>query len=1034
MKRGLKTFFLTLCLLPSVSFHAQIINVGSGSYTTTYPGADVAGRNSYPSGSPQLSGNALGKPVPTNDWWSSLIKENHVSNLFTNPYTLKTVSAGLVVSYIPQGVIDDLLPITVGVSGLSASQATVSDYSDWLVTMRWNDGTHQFEATAGIAMPFLYFNKNSSDVAQITVTSGTVTVSNELLIIENAKNGADFAVYAPIGSIWSQTGNTYTSTLNGQNYWSMAFLPPSATNLSVVAEAYKQYAYVFPTNTTATYSYNQETSVVRTVFHVTTAVKEGSHTNMLLGLLPHQWGHLASDSPLPTGYNYRSIRGEIKTLSGNDFYVENKFYGILPTLPYVDTLSAGFSATSLTGKIDAIKNDQLALWTDSYNEGQVLNRLIQTARVAAEMGNTAACNLIVNTVKDRLENWLKAETGEVAFLFYYNATWSALLGYPAGHGQDSNLNDHHFHWGYFIHAAAFVEQYQPGWAAQWGNMINLLVRDAASNNRNDNMFPYLRNFSPYAGHCWANGFATFPQGNDQESTSESMQFNSSLIHWGTITNNNAIRDLGIYLYTTEQTAIEEYWFDVNRQNFGTNQNYALVSRIWGNSYDNGTFWTNDIAASYGIELYPIHGGSLYLGHNQNYIKRLWNEIKANTGITTNQANDNLWHDVMWEFAAFINPSEALAMYDSYPNRSLKFGITDAQTYHWLHAMNVLGKVSSSITANHPIAAVFDLNGRITYVAQNYSAVPIVVTFSDGFQLPVPAYKLVTQSVGVMLPSVTITTPDNNAKLAAGQSVSIKASADDMSGYQITRVDFYANNVLINSDNSVPYEITWTPSVGNYVLVAKAINSNGDIGTSESISVSVTTDTSCSQTSNEASQGSFSTGYHISFETTGTSVIVESELLDADKQGVIAYLWQNNPFSENQMQSSGTQKFTGTLQNQTIGTTLQLAVKFAFAGGMSVTKYFNYVVGNNCEVSSLIPNQVVADCKIYPNPAHNQLYIESSQPISEVDCYDLVGNKMDVYVSNSSTVTLEIGHLPVGLYLIQIRTKDGSISTQKLIKR
>jgi len=69
------------------------------------------------------------------------------------------------------------------------------------------------------------------------------------------------------------------------------------------------------------------------------------------------------------------------------------------------------------------------------------------------------------------------------FLFYYNNTWTTLIGYPAGHGQDTNINDHHFHWGYFIHAAAFMEQFEPGWANQWGDMINLLVRDAASSTR-----------------------------------------------------------------------------------------------------------------------------------------------------------------------------------------------------------------------------------------------------------------------------------------------------------------------------------------------------------------------------------------------------------------------------------------------------------------------------------------------------------------------------------------------------------------------
>ena len=62
---------------------------------------------------------------------------------------------------------------------------------------------------------------------------------------------------------------------------------------------------------------------------------------------------------------------------------------------------------------------------------------------------------MVATIKERLEDWLSYQSGEVAFLFYYNNSWSTLLGYPAGHGQDSNINDHHFHWGYFIHAAAF---------------------------------------------------------------------------------------------------------------------------------------------------------------------------------------------------------------------------------------------------------------------------------------------------------------------------------------------------------------------------------------------------------------------------------------------------------------------------------------------------------------------------------------------------------------------------------------------------
>jgi len=822
-------FLVTLFIQPNLS--AQIVNVGNGSYTTTFPGTDVAGRNTFPQGTPFMTGAAANKPVPTNDWWSHKVKNSHSDNLFNYPFTLKTVNSGLVVSYIPWGVIDNIEPVIVGVTGLNASAANVSDFTDWTVTMDWSNSGHNFKATSGIGMPFVYFTKGASDVASITVNQGTVTISGEMLIIEDARNGADFAVYAPVGSSWIQNGSTYTSTLNGKNYWSLAFIPLTASNITTVANQYKEYAYVFPADTKADWSYDEATSVVTTDFIVTTDVKEGTDSMMLLGLLPHQWANLGSSSPTPNQASYQTVRGELKTMKGNTFTVENTFHGILPTLPYVDYYSNGFSPAKLQTKVQLLENDGLATWTDSYNEGQEMNRLIQTARIAELTGDTVALNKLLTTVQNRLEDWLKYNSGEVAFLFYYNSTWSAMIGYPAGHGQDGNINDHHFHWGYFIHAASFVEQFNPGWSAQWGGMIDLLVRDAANPSRTDNLFPFLRNFSPYAGHCWANGFASFPQGNDQESTSESMQFNSSLIHWGSITGNDSIRDLGIYLYTTEQTAVEEYWFDKYNRNFQPNQQYSLVSRVWGNSYDNGTFWTSDIAASYGIELYPIHGGSLYLGHDTNYVHQLWNEMEQNTGILANDPNVNLWHDTYWKYLSFIDPQKAINLYDSYPNRGLKFGVSDAQTYHWLHAMNVLGNVDVSLTANHPLAAAFNKNGTTIYVGQNYSATSIDVTFSDGYILTVPANTLATSLdinlTGTLVSSFERAYPNGSVDLTT-----------TVSGGTATKVEFYDGETYLGEVLQAPYVFTaGNLSIGKHNLYAK-IYENANYNITNIVTVTV----------------------------------------------------------------------------------------------------------------------------------------------------------------------------------------------------
>ncbi|MBT3546751.1 MAG: T9SS type A sorting domain-containing protein [Flavobacterium sp.] len=1294
------SFIILICCFLSINIYAQNVTVGNGGYTTSFPGTDSAGRNAYPSGSPQLSGNAIGKPVPTNDWWSKLIKENHADNLFNYPMTLRTTNQGLIVSHVPWGVIGDSAPIEIGLTGLTTNKTTVSDYSDWTVTMNWNDGSHNLNATSGIGMPFLYFSKGSSDVVEITINSGTATISDEVLLIENASNAKDFVFYAPTGSSWSQNGSVFSSSLNGQNYWSMAMLPENTLNTSTLVNQFKQYAYVFPTNTTTSWDYNEANAKITTTFNVTTEIKEGTNTTMLLGLLPHQWNNLSPDSSTPNDFTYDVVRGKLKTLDGNSFVVENTFKGILPTLPYLANYSEGFSPAEMDQKISQIENDGLATWTDSYNEGQMMNRMIQTARIADQTGDFEARDKMIATIKERLEDWLKAESGEVAFIFYYNNTWSTMIGYPAGHGQDNNINDHHFHWGYFIHAASFMEQFEPGWSDDWGEMINLLIRDAASYDRDDQDFPFLRNFSPYAGHSWANGFATFPQGNDQESTSESMQFASSLIHWGTITENDSIRDLGIYIYTTEQTAVEEYWFDIYNQNFAAStapfsQDYSLVSRVWGNSFDNGTFWTSDIAASYGIELYPIHGGSLYLGHHQEYATSLWNEMASNTGILNNEENPNLWHDTYWKYLSLTDAQTAIDLYNSNPNRALKFGISDAQTYHWLHSMNALGTIEASITADYPISAAFINNGEYTYVAHNYSDVAITVTFSDNFTLNVPANQMATSrdinvsgvissdfnqaypggsvnlsldvtgtgitnveffdgatligqdstapyeieatdltlgvhgmyakvfinnefnvsntvtiqvgeqvpylgtpfeipgtieagfydkfeggvgqnisyldmsqinegdfrtteyvdaasvtnegatvgwnSIGEWLeytinvetaglynlsfryasgnsngggpfhfeidgntvspsinmtttngwdswstknvsnlelregkqilrlfidngefnigrmtfsyasplsyippianagdnvtvilpdttatldgtlsndpagesltynweqvygpsiisfsnnliaspeitnliegvykcnltvsdgsfsdtdevlvivsqtgnstPSISITSPNEGTSFEEGTDINITTSVSDLDG-TVTLVEFYDGTEKIGEDTSDPFTLLWSNvAIGIHQISAVATDDASDQGTSQIINISVEEVSSCSEISNEAQQGSFSIGYEALFETVGSQVTISFTLLDTDKNGVVAYLWQETPFLETQMEQVSGLTFSKTINGFSPGQTISYACKFAFAGGLAVTKYINYVVGNDCSGSN-----------------------------------------------------------------------------------
>lgn len=98
----------------------------------------------------------------------------------------------------------------------------------------------------------------------------------------------------------------------------------------------------------------------------------------------------------------------------------------------------------------------------------------------------------------------------------------------------------------------------------------------------------------------------------------------------------------------------------------------------------------------------------------------------------------------------------------------------------------------------------------------------------------------------------------------------------------------------------------------------------------------------SSTENMDGQPGFTNGYDYSFSTEGTSVNI-SFTEKENYEGLVAYLWNyTSGFAETGMTVSG-HTASITLTGQTPGATLDFACKFAFAGGMSVTKRFTYTV-------------------------------------------------------------------------------------------
>jgi len=264
------------------------------------------------------------------------------------------------------------------------------------------------------------------------------------------------------------------------------------------------------------------------------------------------------------------------------------------------------------------------------------------------------------------------------------------------------------------------------------------------------------------------------------------------------------------------------------------------------------------------------------------------------------------------------------------------------------------------------------------------------------------------------------------------SIELLLNGTDNSGSLVYGVTYGTNSTTTAGNSGVQKSVVisgLSPNT-NYSFSITASDLSGNNAANNAIVLSATTTgvTGCSGTSNLAQQGSFSTGYNYAFETLGTnSVKITYELLDTDKVGLVAYLWRQSPFTETQMTNVSGRIFTHTLTGQTPGATLNYGVKFAYANGMSVTPYYQYVVGNNCNLNS---DQFSNDKSILmQNPARDVILFDQNTTIQNVKIYSLLGQLMlDADQPQSS---LDISSLSSGVYFVLIQT-DQKIHKEKLI--
>jgi endo-1,3(4)-beta-glucanase len=95
----------------------------------------------------------------------------------------------------------------------------------------------------------------------------------------------------------------------------------------------------------------------------------------------------------------------------------------------------------------------------------------------------------------------------------YDQSWGGVVDVDGIDDPGANFgmgyyNDHHFHFGYFVYAAAVIAKEEPDWLDTYGDAMMAIIRDFANpapSSGADPHFTFMRNKDWYVGHSWAAG-------------------------------------------------------------------------------------------------------------------------------------------------------------------------------------------------------------------------------------------------------------------------------------------------------------------------------------------------------------------------------------------------------------------------------------------------------------------------------------------------------------------------------------------------
>ena len=533
-------------------------------------------------------------------------------------------------------------------------------------------------------------SESSSNLAS-GISKYRITINNVdwLVYVTNPSSSVDFEFTTAYGAGtgYSVVGSTAIDGLIIQ-----ACVAPSSTDLEYYYDqAAGMYVTSYEMNGTsdgisATYSYDYTTQGA------------SASGNTIIFVLPHQIGVLDSNTAnTNTGIEIAALVKGVATgfLTNTIGCIEtlNTEISWLPWTSQLGDTKLQYTSSQVQ-KIASVANSELnvnikdaIVGLNSYYLGKVLDKYAYILLTVSEIVQDSS--VTASTLESMKEAFDAIFQGQQAFPLIYdskfggvvsNCDWSSMSSTSDDFGN-SHYNDHHFHYGYIIHAAAvvgYVDQQAGGtWAKDNEDFINALIRDVANPSSSDSYFPVSRYFDWFDGHSWASGMYYDINGNDEESTSEDYNFLYAMKMWGTVIGDKSMeyradlmikamsRSLDAYFYFTDENTVQPSEIIPNR----------VAGITFENFLDYATYFGLNTEYIHGIHMLPITPASSQM-RSATFVQQEWESLLASI---VDDLSDG-WKSILTLNQALYDPKSA---YDFFSSSSFSSSYLDnGQSQTW----------------------------------------------------------------------------------------------------------------------------------------------------------------------------------------------------------------------------------------------------------------------------------------------------------------------------------------------------------------